>query len=356
MADPAKSEKATPRRKQEARERGQIVRSVEVNSVLVLLAAFTAFRLAGPYIIGSLNDMAVYSFQSMNTSLGMENVTTLAVFYLGQVLKIVAPVLASVLLVGLLVNYLQVGVLFTLKPLVPKFTNINPISGFQKIFSRRSAIEFLKSILKLIIIGWIAYAGVKSALPNLIPTMDMQGVEPLKFVGNLAVDILDWIILALVVLAVLDYLYQRWEYEQSLMMTKQEIKDEYKQSEGDPMIKARIRQIQREMARRRMFESIPRADVVITNPTHVAVALEYKDGMQAPVVLAKGERVIAERIKEMARRHSIPIVENPPLARALLKQCPVGAPISPDLFEAVAEVLAFVYRMNKKGPAVSATF
>lgn len=353
MADPARSEKATPRRRQEAREKGQIARSVEVNSALVLLAALTAFRFAGPYMVDSVNQMAVFTFQNMNATFGMENVSTMAVFYLLQVFKIIAPVLGTVLLVGLLINYLQVGVLFTMKPLTPKFNNINPISGFQKLFSRRSAVEFLKSLLKLFLIGWIAYVGVKGALPRLVPTMDMPGVEPLKFVGSLTMKILDWILLALAALALLDYLYQRWEYEESLKMTKQEVRDDFKQSEGDPMIKARIRQIQREMARRRMFESIPRADVVITNPTHVAVALEYKDGMSAPVVLAKGERVIAERIKEMARKHNIPVLENPPLARALLKQCPVGAPISPDLFEAVAEVLAFVYRMNKKTKGVS---
>jgi flagellar biosynthesis protein FlhB len=356
MADPARSEKATPRRRQEAREKGQIVRSVEVNSALILLAALTAFRYAGPYMVDSVNQTAVFAFQNMNTDFGMEDVATMTVFYMWQVFKIVAPVLGTVFLVGLLINYLQVGVLFTLKPLAPKFNNINPISGFQKLFSRRSGIEFLKSLLKLFLIGWISYQGVKGALPNLVPTMAMQGAEPVKFVGKLTLNILDWIFLALVTLAILDYLYQKWEYEESLKMTKQEIRDEYKQSEGDPMIKARIRQIQREMARRRMFEAIPRADVVITNPTHVAVALEYKQGMQAPIVLAKGERVIAERIKDMARKHNIPVIENPPLARALLKQCPVGAPIPPDLFEAVAEVLAFVYRMNQKARRVTAAF
>jgi flagellar biosynthetic protein FlhB len=348
MADPARTEKATPRRKQEARERGQVARSVEVNSALVLLAALTAFRFAGPYMVESMNQVSAFTFQNMNTSLGMESVSTLTVFYLLQIFRIIAPVLGAVLAVGLLINYLQVGVLFTLKPLTPKFNNINPVTGFQKLFSRRSGVEFLKSILKLLIIGWIAYYGVKSAMPRLVPTMDMQGAETLKSVGAMTVNILNWIILALAALALLDYLYQRWEYEQSLLMTKQEVRDEYKQTEGDPMIKARIRQIQREMARRRMFEAIPKADVVITNPTHVAVALEYKTGMKAPVVLAKGERVIAERIKEMAQRYHVPIVENPPLARALFKQCPVGSPISPDLFEAVAEVLAFVYRMNQK--------
>jgi flagellar biosynthesis protein FlhB len=354
MADPGRTETATPKRREEARERGQVARSIEVNSVLVLLAALLAFRYAGPYMMDSMGRLTAFAYQNMNMGFGMENIYSTGIFYMLQIFGILVPILATVLLVGLLANYLQVGVMFSLKPLIPKFSNISPIGGFQKLFSRRSLIEFVKSIFKLLVIGWIGYQGVKSALPDLVPAMDMQGSEALKFVGALTMKILNRIILALVVLAILDFFYQRWEYEESLKMTKQEVRDEYRQSEGDPMIKARIRQIQREMARRRMFESIPKADVVITNPTHVAVALQYKDGMSAPVVLAKGERVIAERIKEMAKKHFVPIVENPPLARALLKQCPVGAPISPDLFEAVAEVLAFVYRMNKKGGTAAA--
>ena len=348
MADPGKTEKATPKRREEAREKGQVPRSVEVNSAVILLTALLTFRYAGPYMVDSMNQLAVFYYQNMNMTLGMESLYSLGLFYMWQIAKIIAPVLGMILLVGLMANYMQVGVLFTLKPLVPKFSNVSPLSGFKKLFSRRSLVDFFKSILKLLLIGWVVYKGVKGALPDLVPTMDMQGAEALKFVGRLTLTILNRAILALAVLAVLDFFYQRWEYEDGLKMTKQEIRDEFKQSEGDPMIKARIRQIQREMARRRMFESVPRADVVITNPTHVAVALEYKEGMSAPVVLAKGERVVAEKIKEMAKKNRIPIVENPPLARALLKQCPVGAPISPDLFEAVAEILAFVYRMNKQ--------
>jgi flagellar biosynthesis protein FlhB len=349
MADPGRTEKATPKRREEARERGQVARSIEVNSVLVLLAALLTFRYTGPYILDSMGRLTVYTYQNMGIGFGMENVHSFMLFYMLQILLILAPVLAVILLAGLMINYLQVGVLFTMKPLVPKFSNVNPISGFKKLFSRRSLIEFFKSLFKLFLVGWIGYAGVKSALPDLVPTMDMQGTEALKFVGLLTMKILNHMIWALIVLAILDYVYQKWEYEESLRMTKQEVRDEYRQSEGDPMIKARIRQIQREMARRRMFESIPKADVVITNPTHIAIALEYKEGMQAPIVLAKGERVVAERIKEVARKNNIPIVENPPLARALLKDCQVGAAISPDLFEAVAEVLAFVYRINRKG-------
>jgi flagellar biosynthetic protein FlhB len=305
-------------------------------------------RYAGPYMVDSLRDITVFFYQNMNTTLGTENIYSYGIFLMGKTFLLLAPVLGVILLVGLLVNYLQVGVIFTLKPLVPTFNKINPVNGFQRLFSRRSMVEFVKSVLKLLIIGWIAYAGVKAALPLLVPAMDMQGTEALSLVGSLTLSILNKIILVLVVLAVLDYLYQKWDYEDNLRMSKQEIRDEFRQAEGDPMIKARIRQIQREMARRRMFDAVPRADVVVTNPTHVAVALEYKDGMQAPVVLAKGERVVAERIRDMAIKNGIPIVQNPPLARALLKSCPIGMPISPDLFEAVAEVLAFVYRLNKR--------
>ena len=348
MADPSKTEQATPKRRQEARERGQIARSMELNSAIILLTALITFRFVGPYLLNSIGKLFVYSYENMSASFGMDNVYTYTIFYMMEIFKMVAPILMVMLVVGLIVNYMQVGVLFTLQPLTPKLSKINPIAGFQRLFSRRSLIEFVKSILKLTLIGWLGYEGVKAALPQLIPTMDMQGAEAVKFVGELTLKILDRIIIALGIIAALDYLYQRWEHGESLKMSKQEIKDEFRQAEGDPMIKARIRQIQREMARRRMFESIPRASVVITNPTHVAVALEYKEGMQSPTVLAKGERVIAEKIKEVARKHNIPIVENPPLARALLKQCPIGAPISPDLFEAVAEVLAFVYRMNRK--------
>jgi flagellar biosynthetic protein FlhB len=353
MADPSKTEQATPKRKQEARERGQIARSVELNSAIILLTALITFRYIGPYLLTSLGKLTVYTYENMSADFGMDNVYTYTIFYMMEIFKMVAPILMVMLLVGLIVNYMQVGVLFTMQPLTPNLSKINPIAGFQRLFSRRSLIEFVKSMLKLTVIAWLGYEGVKAALPQLIPAMDMQGAEAIKFVGELTLNILNRIIIALLVIAALDFLYQRWEYNESLKMSKQEIRDEFRQAEGDPMIKARIRQIQREMARRRMFESIPKATVVITNPTHVAVALEYKEGMQSPVVLAKGERVIAEKIKEVARKHNIPIVENPPLARALLKQCPVGAPIAPDLFESVAEVLAFVYRMNRKKSNVS---
>lgn len=348
MPDPSKTEKPTPHRIKEARERGQVARSVEINSVVVLMAGLMSIRYAGPYMVDSLRDITVFFYQNLNTSLGTENIYSYGIFLMGRTFLILAPVLGVILLVGLLANYLQVGVLFSLKPLTPKISNINPTTGFQRLFSRRSLVEFVKSILKLLIIGWIAFAGVRGALPQLVPAMDMQGTEALGLVGSLALTIINKIIFVLMALAILDYLYQKWDYEDNLRMSKQEIRDEFRQAEGDPMIKARIRQIQREMARRRMFDAVPRADVVITNPTHVAVALEYKDGMQAPIVLAKGERIVAERIKEMAIKSRIPIVQNPPLARALLKSCPVGAPISPDLFEAVAEVLAFVYRLNKR--------
>jgi len=355
MADPAKTERATPKRRQEARERGQVVRSMEVNSVLILAAALFSFRYAGSYMMDTIRNLWVFTYQNMSLSFGVDNIYSYGLFYAGQIFLLIAPILAVVLVVSLISNYLQVGVMFSLKPLTPKLSHISPATGFGRIFSRRSLVEFVKAMLKIGLIGWISYEGIKSALPQLVPAMDMPGAQAVQFVASLAMHILVRILFALVALAILDYFYQKWEYEESLKMTKQEIRDELRQSEGDPLIKARIRQLQREMARRRMFEAVPRADVVVTNPTHVAVALEYKDGMGAPVVLAKGERVIAQKIKEIALKNRVPIVENPPVARALLKSCPVGAQIPGDLFEAVAEILAYVYRMNKRRQGAAKT-
>jgi flagellar biosynthetic protein FlhB len=351
MADPGKTEKPTPRRIQEARERGQVARSVEVNSVFILLVALLMFRYGGGYIMTALGEAAQFSFANLGMSLGIETVHSLILFVMWEIFRIIAPILAAILIVSLLVNYLQVGVLFTPKPLMPKFDNVNPISGFKKFFAMRTLVEAFKTTLKVFLIAWVGYATVKSAIPDLIPAMDMPSSDALHYIGLLTFKVLLRILGVLFVLAALDYAYQRWHYMDSLKMTQQEIKDELKQSEGDPMVKARIRQIQREIARRRMFDAIPRADVVITNPSHVAVALEYKDKMRAPRVLAKGERVVAQRIKEMAKQHGIPVVENPPLARSLFKYCPVGGDIPGDLYEAVAEVLAFVFRMNRKGAA-----
>lgn len=348
MAEPGRSEQATPRRRQEARERGQVVRSTEVNSVLIFMGALMIFKYAGSLMVNAMTEIFSYTYQNMDLAFTVDNIYTYGIFFMIQGARVLAPVLIGLLLISLMANYMQVGFLFTAKPLVPKISNINPSRGFKRIFSKRSLVEFAKAILKVTLIGWVAYSGVKSAMPEIIPAMDMSHGAALSLIGSLTLTIMLRITGLLLVLALLDYLYQRWEFGESLKMTRQEIRDEMRQMEGDPLIRARIRQIQREMTRRRMFEAVPRADVVVTNPTHVAVALKYEDEMHAPVVVAKGERVVAERIRELARKHKIPIVENPPLARALFKACPVGSPIPVDLYEAVAEVLAFVYRMNKQ--------
>ncbi len=348
MADPGKTEQATPRRRQEARERGQVVRSTEVISVIMLFAALLLFKYAGGAVVRDMGEVFTFAYQNMNIPFTMDNVYTYGLFFGFQMAKILAPILFGLLLVSLFANYLQVGVLFTIKPLIPKVTNINPLTGFKRIFSKRSLVEFVKAVLKVFLVSWVGYSGVKNALPQIIPAMDMQQSAALALIGSLAMKILLQIAGLLAVLAALDYLYQRWEHEEGLKMTRQEVKDEMRQMEGDPLLRARIRQIQREMARRRMFDAVPKADVVVTNPTHVAVAIQYKEEQHAPTVVAKGERVVAERIKELAAKHRIPIVENPPLARALFKGCPVGGAIPVDLYEAVAEVLAFVYRMNKQ--------
>lgn len=351
MADPSRTEKATPKRRQEARERGQVARSMELNSVLVLAAALIAFRIGGDWIFHSTAEVSSFAFSHLNWNITLENMDAILLFSLFHFLKILLPVFVLILIVSLLSNYLQVGVNFTVKPLVPRLDNIHPARGFKRIFSLRSVVEFAKALLKIGIIGFLAYRAIRGALPRMVPMMDMPAGDALRLMGQETLRLMTWVLLALLVLAVLDFLYQRWEYEESLKMTRQEVKDELRQSEGDPLLRSRIRQLQREMARRRMFEAVGKADVVVTNPTHIAVALEYKPPMGAPVVLAKGERRVAERIREIAEKHGVPIVQNEGLARALWKACPVGAPILPEFYEAVAEVLAFVYRKSGKGAA-----
>jgi flagellar biosynthetic protein FlhB len=234
-------------------------------------------------------------------------------------------------------------------PLKPKLSNINPASGFKRLFSRRSLVELTKSIIKLGVIAMVSYLTLRGRITEeLVPLMGMSVWEIISYIASVSYLIMLRVVLIMAVMAVLDFLYQRWEYEDSLKMTKQEVRDEYRQMEGDPLIKGHIRRLQLEYSRKRMMLDIPDADVVVTNPIHYAVALRYKRDLDpAPVVLAKGARLLAERIKEIASQSGIPVVENQELARALYKNAEVGVAIPEDLFSSVAEVLAYVYRLNQ---------
>jgi flagellar biosynthetic protein FlhB len=266
-----------------------------------------------------------------------------------QSLMMLVPVFIITVVVAVLSNYLQVGFLFTGEPLVPRLNKLNPIEGAKKIFSLRSAIDFLKSVLKMAIIGYVVFTTIWNEKANLMDLARLPLENVFIFTSSLTLKLGIKIGLILVVLAILDYFYQKFEYEKSLRMSKQDIKDEYKKTEGDPLIKGKIREKQRKMALQRMMQEVPKADVVITNPTHFSVALKYDaKEMQAPTVVAKGTDYVALKIRELAKQNGVMIMENKPLARALYAQVEIGDTIPSDLFQAVAEVLAYVYKVKGK--------
>jgi flagellar biosynthetic protein FlhB len=260
---------------------------------------------------------------------------------------ILAPILLVVLAAGVAGNLVQVGLLFTAEPFIPKLSNFDPISGISKLVSLKSFVELAKSIVKLLIVGSVAFLTLWGELENLPGLIYMSVGDILSFICSRSLKIVFYSALVLIVLAALDYAFVLWKHEQDLKMTKQEVKDERKSREGDPAVKGRIRKVQIETARKRMMEAVPTADVVVTNPTRLAIALKY-DGekMAAPKVIAKGAGFIAERIKEIAEKNGIPIVENKPLAKSLYKAVEIGETIPVNLYKAVAEILAYVYRLR----------
>jgi flagellar biosynthetic protein FlhB len=346
VADPSKSEAATPKRKEEARNRGQVARSTELSSALSLLGILVVLNLSGGYMLTELTKIARYTwgglgtFTFSDTDLRRQSLT----FFL-ELLLVLGPMLLGAVVIGVTVNVMQFGFLFAPEAMQLKFENLSPARGFQRVFSRRTAVEIFKSFLKIGTIGVISWMTIAGKVPELMNLMNTDLVVFFTMVGATASAVMLRVGLAMLGWALLDFFYQRWEFDESLKMSKQEVKDEHRQMEGDPLVKARIRRLQQAAARRRMFADLPNADVVITNPTHLAVALKY-DGttMDAPKVLAKGARLMAARIKAIAAEHNIPVMENKPLAQALYRSVPVGGSVPGAFFNAVAEVLAFVYQ------------
>jgi flagellar biosynthetic protein FlhB len=263
-----------------------------------------------------------------------------------ETLKLVGPIVLGIMLVGVVSNVGQFGFLLSGHAIEPQLSRVNPLDGFKRIFSMRTLVELAKTVAKVAIVGFFAWQALQDKGPLLVSLADMQAGAAGYAVSGAVMEVVWKVAAAFVVIALADFIYQRWFYERSLRMSKEEIKEEMKQSEGNPHIRARLRQRARALARQRMMQQVPTADVVITNPTHFAVAIKYESGMEAPKVIAKGERLIAQQIKKIAREHNVPTVENKPLAQALFKACQVGQSVPPELYKAVAEVLAFVYRMR----------
>lgn len=347
--DQERTEQATSRRRDEAREKGQVARSTEIVSVGILVACLIYFYFGATGFINNIMDLMISGFRNASgNDLTPESLSSLINNYIFKGFIILFPLMLTVLVAAVLGNILQIGVMFSSESITPKFSKIDPIKGFQRLFSLRSIVELIKNIFKICIIGTIAYLVIKNEMANTILLMD-QGISGIMtYLGRICFKIFLSTAIVLVILAILDYIYQRWEYEKSLRMTKQEIKDEYKNTEGDPLIKSRIRRLQREMAKKRMMAEVPKADVIITNPTRLAIAVKYDPGnMMAPKVVAKGANLIAQKIREIARENDVIIVEDKPLAQVLYKMVDVNHFIPEDLYRAVAEVLAFVYEQKK---------
>lgn len=345
-----RTERATPKRRKEAAERGQSARSQEIGSALVLLAVFGIMAMtASKSLTGTL--ALFHDVYATLPSIEFSEATLRGLFFrsLGYYVGVLAPIMGAAVLIGIVANALQGSVGISKKALSLKWERLNPMTGLKRIYSEQALMEFAKSLVKLGILGAIVYFILRSASTKLILIVGYSAGNALTEFGILALQMGMAAGLALLILSIPDLVYQRWSFEKSIKMSKKEVKDENKDVEGDPLIRQRIKTKQAAMARQRMMAEVAQADVVVTNPVHVAVALKYMSEEGAPKVLAKGARLVAERIKQMAREAGVPVLENPPLARAIYKSVEIGQFIPKELYQAVAEVLAFVYRMGKGG-------
>jgi len=344
-----RTEQATERRREETRKRGQVARSIEINSAFILLVGFFVLLVFRKHIVSELSSiMRGFFTLSSGYTLHPANAQNLMIDMMGRYFTIMLPMFVILAAAGILINVIQVGFLFTGYPLVPRLDKIDPLQGIRRMFSRRSFETLIRNILKIVVVGWIAYTAVKGMIGTIMGVAGSSAPQVIAFTGKSVFSITMKILIGYGILAVIDYAFQRWDYEKSMMMTRQEIREELKHLEGDPLLRARIRSVQREMARRRMMEEVPKAEVVITNPTEIAVAIRYDPGIMAPIVIAKGRKLIAERIRIIAAEAGVPIVENVTLAQALYRAVDIGHFIPGDLFTAVAEVLAYVYQLKGK--------
>lgn len=343
-----KTEEPTARKLEEARKRGQVIQSREINNWLMLFVATLIVGIASPGIADALRDRLKMFFELVHTlptdAEGLRALTADLFIDIGGIMAL--PFLVLVF-TGFIAGFAQIGPLFTAEPMKPSLSKISPMKGFERLFSMRSIVEFLKGIIKLVII-------FSACLMVLYPYF--SGVE--HFIGQdisdslydlrmLFIRMMSAALGVLFIVAILDYLYQRHDFMQKMMMSKQEIKEEFKQTEGDPHVKGKLRQLREQRARQRMMQAVPEADVVITNPTHYAIALKYDTKqMDAPVLVAKGADAVAQRIRELAKEHKVAIVENPPLARALFDGMEIGQMIPPEHYKAVAEVISYVFRLK----------
>lgn len=341
-----KTEKATPKKRQESRKKGQVAKSQDVNTAIVLLAVFLVLFFTGGYLLDILFYLFRHSFQDyMTMELTENNVYTIFIDILRELIFLLGPIMIVAMLAGVIANYMQFGLLFSTEAIQPKLEKLDPIKGFKRIFSIRAIVELFKSILKISFVGVVAFSILWLRKEEILILAQKTVGASLVTIASITIQMGLIASAALLFLSVLDYFYQKYDFEKNIRMSKQDIKDEYKNTEGDPLIKSKIKQRQREMAMRRMMQEVPKADVVITNPTHYAIVLKYDENKSdAPYVVAKGVDFVAQKIKLIAKENDVIMVENRPLARALYSQAEIGDAIPEEFFKAVAEILAYVYK------------
>ena len=341
-----RTEEPTAKKRADARKKGQVGRSQELNTAFVLLVGFFTLKLLWDSIYLSIASYTTYVFTNLNQSVDTENIIHIFIGIIVVLAKTAFPIMFAIMLIGLAINFFQVGLNFNTESIEFKLDKLNPINGFGRIFSKRSLVELAKSFFKILVIGFFLYRFIHEQILAMPQFMFFDLTTSLALVAEIIFQMAFIVIGVIMIMALMDYGYQKWQTTQDLKMTKQEVKDEMKQSEGDPQIKGKIRQKQRQMAMARMMKEVPKADVIVTNPTHYAIALSYQQGMSAPLVVAKGQDLVAQRIKEIAREARVPIIENKPLARAIYAAVQIGDVIPQELYQAVAEVLAYVYRLK----------
>ncbi|MGE3714548.1 MAG: flagellar biosynthesis protein FlhB [Alphaproteobacteria bacterium] len=343
-----KTEDPTSKRREEAHKKGQVAFSREVTSFLILFVLGITVAGFAPSMIRN-TQLLLMPFitqpESMRTD--MQGIGTVLEHVTYSSLMIILLPVVCVMVVVILSSFFQNGIVFSHEPIMPKLNKISPLAGIKRMFSMRSIVEFLKGIIKITIVGVVGFLAVYPDLVHIRQLPNSSAEAMLSYLQDISVKLLIGILIAMFFIALLDLFFQRWQLTKQLRMTKQEIKDEYKQTEGDPQVKQRLRALRMEKARQRMMAAVPQADVVITNPTHFAVALKYDTvTMKAPTVIAKGQDLIAQRIREIAKEHDIPIVEDKPLAQALFKSVEIDEEIQVTHYEAVAKIISYVYQLK----------
>ena len=343
-----RSEEATQQRRDDFRKRGQVAQTRELSSVLLLFSSVLLLWACSRFFFQQIHEVFIQTLgDQMVATVRSGQFLTLFSMASGKMALIIVPVLLVFWLIGFVSSLVQIGFLYNEEAVQIQWERMDPVAGFKRLLTLKAIIEGAKAMAKVFLIMTISFFLLKNQIAALPRLMDYSVGEIFQFLGTLTIRLLSGVGIFMLIMAAADYFYQRWDLEREMRMTKQEVKEEVKSREGDPLIKARIKRVARDIAGRRMMEEVPKADVVITNPTHIAIALKYDETMVAPTVIAKGADLIAEKIKAIARENGIPTVENKPLARTMFKTLKLGQQIPRELYTAVAEVLSYVYRLRR---------